>query len=119
MPALLVFGPADGEVYRYRSRDFADRPTDDDLIDAVRSLDLDPVQVQPVAVPSASDEHEGAFRTDAFGPFFRGIRSATAGLAGRMTLDSDRSEAAAMSAMASSFLDAWKRRRAVGGSERS
>ena len=56
-------------------------------------------------------EDPGALRVDAFGPYFRGIRFGTRGLAGRLVDDGDRAEAVAMSEMAAAFLDAWKVRR--------
>ena len=109
-----MVAPDGHEAYRYRSRDFADRPADDDdLLGAVRSLDLPrldppPPPWQPVADPI---EDPGALRVDAFGPYFRGIRYAAAALSGRLVDAADRREALAMSAMANSFLDAWKVRR--------
>jgi len=57
-------------------------------------------------------EDPSALRVDAFGPYFRGIRFATRGLAGRLVDERDRAEAIAMSEMAAAFLKAWKVRRA-------
>ena len=56
-------------------------------------------------------EDPGALRPDTFGPYFRGIRYGTFGLAGRLTDDGDRAEAMAMIDMAGAFLDPWKVRR--------
>lgn len=111
-PALLLFAPDGGEVYRMRSRDFADRPDDDDLLAAVRQLSLSPIELGPASAAAALEEHDGALRVDAFGPYFRGIRFGTIALAGRVTEGADRDEVIAMSAMAASFLEAWKQRRA-------
>jgi hypothetical protein len=88
------------------------RPTDDDLFDAVRSLGLPSIALEPAPPAAEPEEHDGALRVDAFGPYFRGIRFGTIALAGRMTDDGDRDEVIAMSTMAASFLDAWKQRRA-------
>ena len=116
-PALIVFGPDDREVWRFRSRDFADRPPDNaDLIAAVEERGLAPVEPPARWVPDIEpDDNPGALRPEALGPMFRGIRFATLGLAGRLESDSDRAEARRMSAMAQSFLDAWKERRAASG----
>jgi hypothetical protein len=111
-PTLMLYSPDGGEAYRMRSRDFADRANDDDLFSAVRRLGLPPIELGPAPAASKPDEHDGALRTEAFGPYFRGIRFGTMALASRLTDDADRDEAMVMSAMASSFLDAWKQRRA-------
>jgi hypothetical protein len=113
-PALMVVAPDGTEAYHYRSRDFADRPDDDDLLRALSGLRLPPLDPpppwQPPVVPI---EDPSALRVEAFGHYFRGMRSATGALAGRLTDTADRHEARAMSAMATSFLDAWKLRREV------
>jgi hypothetical protein len=111
-PTLTLYAPDGGEAFSVRSRDFADRPTDDDLFDAVRSLGLPSIALEPAPPAAEPEEHDGALRVDAFGPYFRGIRFGTIALAGRMTDDGDRDEVIAMSTMAASFLDAWKQRRA-------
>jgi hypothetical protein len=112
-PAVLLFTPDGQEVFRARSRDFADRADDDDLFEAVRSLGLAPIELGPAPAVADPEEHDGALRVDAFGPYFRGIKFGTFALAGRLTDDADRDEAIAMSTMAVSFLDAWKQRRAA------
>lgn len=110
-PTLLVFAPDGRDIYRMRSRDFADRPNDDDLFAAVSALQLPAIELPPATPTDAPEEHDGALRVDAFGPYFRGIRFATIALAGRVTEGADRDEVIAMSTMAQSFLDAWKQRR--------
>jgi len=112
-PAIVVFGPDDHEVQRFPARDFADRPaTNDDLFDAVRALELSALHdVEPWVPDVEPVEDPGALRVDAFGPYLRGIRFGTRGLASRLVDDGDRAEAVAMSEMAAAFLDAWKVRR--------
>ena len=110
-PAIVVLAPDGREVHRMRSRDFADRPTDDDIFDAVRQLGLPPVDPGPASPSAEPEEHPDALRTEAFGPYFRGIRFATFALAGRLRDDADVAEARQMSDMAASFLAAWKQRR--------
>lgn len=112
-PAIVVFGRNGDEVARFRSRDFADRPVDNsDVFAAVSALDLSPLTDVPDWVPDVEAvDDPGAFRADAFGTYFRGIRFATRGLAGRMVDGDDRAEATSFSDMAQSFLDAWTTRR--------
>lgn len=112
-PTLMVFGPDGRETYRMRSRDFADRPDDEDLLTAVRELGLPAIRLGPAPPAAEPEEHEAALRVEAFGPYFRGIRFATGALARRLSDEGDRDEAVAMSKMAGSFLDAWKQRRAA------
>lgn len=111
-PLVALFAPDGSEVLRSRSRDFADRPTDDELFAAVRGLSLPPIELEPAPAAAEPEEDRSALRVDAFGPYFRGIRFSSMALAGRLATDADRDEAKAMSAMAGSFLDAWKQRRA-------
>jgi hypothetical protein len=96
-----------------RSRDFADRPTDEDLFAAVQQLELPPIELGVAPATAEPEEDPGALRIDAFGPYFRGIRYGTIALAGRLEPGANRAEALAMSNMAASFLDAWKARREV------
>jgi hypothetical protein len=113
-PTVMVYAPDGVEVFRTRSRDFADRPNDDDLFAAVRALALPAIELAPASSSMVvPEEHDRALRVEAFGPYFRGIRFGTMALASRLTDDADRDEALAMSAMAVSFLDAWKQRRAM------
>ena len=108
-----MFARDGAEVVRYRSRDFADRPvSNDEVLTAVRTLDLAPLENVPDWVPTA-DPHDdpSALRVEAFGPYFRGIRFGVLGLAGRLTDPGDRAEAKAMSDMAGAFVEAWKQHR--------
>lgn len=108
-PAILVYDPVGQATFRFRSRDFADRPPDDeDLLAALRALALPPIASPPPWLPGVDPiEDAAALRVEAFGPFFRGIRSGVRGLAGRLSDDRDRAEAVRMSEMADSFLQAW------------
>ena len=112
-PAIVLFGPDDAEIRRFRARDFADRPaTNEALFAAVRGKKLPALRGVETWVPTVEPvEDPAALRADAFGPYFRGIRYGTFGLAGRLTDDGDRAEAMAMIDMAGAFLDAWKARR--------
>jgi hypothetical protein len=112
-PAVIVYDAVGEETWRYRSRDFADRPPDDDdLLAAVRELGLPALDPPPSWVPDDEPvEDPGALRVEAFGPYFRGIRFGVRGLASRLVDEGDRAEAIRMSDMAISFIDAWKTRR--------
>ena len=115
-PAVLVFDSAGRETFRFRSRDFSDRPPDDDdLFAALRALALPAIAAPPPWAPGVEPAQDpGALRVEAFGPFFRGIRSGVRGLATRLGDDRDRAEANRMSDMADSFLQAWAERRVSG-----
>ncbi len=110
-PAVLVLARDGRVVLEHRSRDFADRPDDSDVVSAVRSLDLPPLEPTPEPWHTSvePEEHAGAFRTEAFGPYHRGVMFVMAAMAGRMRHDADRVEAEALAQQASSFLEAWKR----------
>jgi hypothetical protein len=112
-PLVLLLGP-DGEVLlRHRSRDFADRPDDRDILEALDGLGLPARQVPPHWSPQGLQPQatDGAFRAEAFGAYFRGLRLGTRALATRMRDDQDAAEVRQTSEMAGSFLEAWSRRR--------
>ena len=112
-PLVLLVAP-DGQVpVRHRSRDFADRRDDSDVLTALASLHLPsrpvPAPWSPAGVePRPTDK---AFRPEAFGPYFRGLRFGSRALATRMRDASDERELLDTSSMCDSFLDAWARRR--------
>jgi hypothetical protein len=115
-PLVLLVAPDGRELVRHRSRDFADRGDDEDVLQALRHLRLssrNPPPWQPSEVepePTAA-----AFRPEAFGPYFRGIRSNTTALAKRMRDPADAEELRRTTRMAESFLEAWKQRREQSG----
>ncbi len=116
-PVVLLVAPDGREVYRHRSRDFADRPDDDDLLAAVRSLRLGAVPTPPPWTPPGVRPQPSAkaFRPEAQSPYFRGIMMNTRALAPRMRDDVDRAEVEQDGRMAASFVEAWRvRREAVG-----
>jgi hypothetical protein len=113
-PLVLLLGP-DGQVLvRHRSRDFADRPDDRDVLEALNGLTLPTREVPAPWAPEGVEPQptDRAFRPDAFGAYFRGLQLGTRALAGRMRDEQDAAEVRQTSAMAGSFLDAWTRRRA-------
>jgi hypothetical protein len=110
-PLVVLFAPDGSEALRVRSRDFADHPTDDDVFAAARRLDVPPIGLGPAPATADPVDDPGALWTEAFGPYFRGIRFATIALAGRLEDERDVAETVALSDMAASFLAAWKKRR--------
>lgn len=119
VPSLTLVLPSGERAYHYRSRDFADRPDDDELLarlEAARVAPLEPPP-SPWAPEIQPEEHPDAYRTEAFGPYMRGVRSAAIALSGRAE-GPFREELGTTLRMADSFLAAWKQRRAeaAGGS---
>ena len=113
-PLVLLLGPDGQELVRHRSRDFADRPDDEDVLQALRDAGLPP-RASQAWQPSGLEPRptDSAFRPDAFGPYFRGIRFGMRTLAKRMRDPEDAAELQQTTAMADSFLEAWKERRAT------
>lgn len=113
IPAILVFAPNGQLVYRYQGRDFTDRPDDQDILDSLEVLSLDPLDPPPEAwQPEVeAEENPGAFGTQYLGTYMRAVMLAAGALSSRLTNDSDREEATKLSAMAGSFLAAWHARR--------
>ena len=114
-PLVLLLAPDGRELLRHRSRDFADRGDDADVLDALRGLGLPALPVPPPWEPDGIEPQptESAFRPEAFGPYFRGLRFGTRALAQRMRDADDRAELETTSTTAASFLHAWKDRRAA------
>lgn len=112
-PLVLLLAPDGRTLVRHHSRDFADRPDDSDVLDALRGLDLAARDVPPPWRPEGiwPEPTESAFRSEGFGPYFRGLLFGTRALAERMRDEQDAAEAQQVSAMARSFLQAWKQRR--------
>lgn len=116
-PLVLLVSPSGQVLVRHRSRDFADREDDTDVVSALRDLKLEAV-AEPAPWEPRGVEAEptsSAFRVEAFGPYFRGLRFGTSALAGRMRDDRDREELESTTRMAASFLDAWRHRRSAVG----
>lgn len=74
-PALILLAPGGEEVWRFESRDFADRLPEDDVLEKARELGLSPTtQDRPVVV----DPRPGprAMPLEGLGYYFRGARFA-------------------------------------------
>lgn len=114
-PTVWLFAPDGAEAFRFRSRDFADRPDDADLLAAVAALGLPPLGLSPAEARAEPEDDPGAFPVGAYGPYFRGVRFGALALARRAQDPADRADAEATSAMGAGFLDAWKQRREAAG----
>lgn len=116
-PLVLLVSPDGDVLIRHRSHDFADRPDDRDVVDALAELRLPAREVPPRWSPEGVDPQptDSAFRPDAFSAYFRGLKMGTKALAGRMRDAQDHAEVQQTSDMAGSFLDAWTQRRDVSG----
>ncbi len=114
VPALLVIAPDGREVYRYVSRDFADRPDDDDLLEALRSLGLFPIDLPAWEPEVELADSPDAFPTGEFKTYFGAALEIARALSTRMTDERDRAEAEATARMALSFLQAWAKRERAG-----
>ena len=75
VPPTVVVGTDGEEAFRTVARDFADRPMDDEVLDAVRALGLPPTgQDAPVLGPAEASP--GAFKVEHMVPYYRGARFA-------------------------------------------
>ena len=74
-PAMIIVDPDGDEVYRFVSRDFADRLPEEEVLEKVQALGLEPT-TQPRPTPGTPDPGERAVRLDALTTYFRGARFA-------------------------------------------
>lgn len=109
-PGLFVLGPDGDEVYGYRGHDFADRRHDDDVLDALEGLGLDPIAAPAGGpdVPDAPVDQPGAFSPAYFGPYFRGNRFAAHAILLRAEGDEAQQLAREHRQMCDAMLEAWK-----------
>lgn len=111
-PLVALVSPDGQLLVEHRSRDFADREDDEDVLNALRALDLPARPAATAWDPGVDPEPTpSAFRTEAFGPYFRGIRITSQALTGRMRDEQDADELRRTERMAASFLEAWETRR--------
>jgi alkyl hydroperoxide reductase subunit AhpC len=72
-PAAVLVGPDGEEAFRTVGGDFADRPTEDELLDEVRALGLDPVE-QAAPTPGKPQPSDRALKVRSLVPYFLGGR---------------------------------------------
>lgn len=75
LPALVIVGPEGEEVWRWVSRDYADRIDEESVLEVARALELGPVE--PVSVrPGTPDPGPQAVDMGSLPAYFRGARFA-------------------------------------------
>ncbi len=74
-PALVVVIPDQKEAFRFESRDFAERMPEDDVVDAVRQLNL-PQTTQDLPVVGPSEPGPRSLPPASLRTYFRGARFA-------------------------------------------
>lgn len=106
-PGVLIVDPRGEVVYRTGSRDYADRTTEDSILEALAELGLGPTTQRP---PETGEPEPGdkALAFDSLRPHFRGIKFATYALRRRhRDVDEDFAEdAKAYGQMADRYLEA-------------
>jgi hypothetical protein len=73
IPATILIGPDGAEVLRIVSRDFADRPFEEDALTALKALNLDPI-TQPAPNPGTPEPGPRAMPYRDLRPYFRGAK---------------------------------------------
>ena len=106
-PAIVVLAPDGHEAYRYAGVDFMDRPNDDEILEALSSLDL-PATATPTGTIPHLDPRPGsrATRLEHLAVYLRGVRFASIALAGRARDPFDKAEAERTSRMAERYIAA-------------
>jgi hypothetical protein len=82
-PAIVVITPDGAEAVRRESSDFADRPPEEEVLEAVRRLRLPPT-TQPRPAPGRPEPGPRALSLAFLGPYYRGARFAAEALALRV-----------------------------------
>lgn len=70
-PAVVIVAPDGEEAFRLISRDFADRPVEDELIAELRNLDLPPTTQEPPELGPA-EAGPNAMALENLLPYYRG-----------------------------------------------
>lgn len=109
LPAMLVVDPNGTEMYRYVGRDFADRTTDNEVYEALESLQLDAVD-PPAGGPvgDVPDDLRRYFRPEDLSPYFKGNRFGAVAIGGRTEDRELRGIAREHRLMADATLAAWE-----------
>jgi hypothetical protein len=104
-PAIVVVTPDGEEAFRIVSRDYADRPTEDAVVEGVAGLQLAPTSQEP---PRAGPAEPGpaAFKFEQMVPYFRGARFAANAMGSRFP--EAREEATAYMEQVDRYVEATK-----------
>lgn len=92
IPTAVLVAPGGDEVYRRPSNDFADRPTEDELLDQVGALGLSPTTQEPPR-PGAPDPGPSAVDIAQLPPYYRGAKFATIAVSRRFPETKEASKA--------------------------
>ena len=101
IPATVVIGPGGDEVMRLTSRDYADRPFEEQALEAVVALGLDPV-VQPAPLPGVPEPGPSAMPFRDLKVYFRGAKFGARAIGLRLD---GREEARRFEAMVDRYMD--------------
>jgi hypothetical protein len=82
LPTVVLVAPGGEERARFPSRDFADRPPEDDVLAALRLLGLPPT-MQPAPAPGHAQPGPNAMPLEALFPYYRGARFAVIAMSRR------------------------------------
>lgn len=106
-PAIIVLAPSGREVYRYAGVDFMDRPSDEEILEALSSLGL-PETETPAGTIAYLDPRPGsrATKLENLAVYMRGVRFAAMALADRARDPFDKAEAERTSRMAERYVAA-------------
>jgi len=108
LPGMLIFSPEGKEVYRYESRDFADRTKDEELMEALTALGLDAVDPEPWSGDAdVPDDLRGYFRPQDLVPYFKGNFFGAIAIGRRLADDESRAVAKEHRIMSQANIDAW------------
>lgn len=109
LPALVAVEPGPRQVYRFVSRDYADRRPEDDLIKALNARGRPPTH-QPEPAPGDARPGPRAMPLEAMIPYFRGGKFAALalGLRHRRLGEEFKSDAKAFVAEMDRFVEAVK-----------
>ncbi len=92
IPAMVIVGTDGTELWRFVSRDYADRMAEDGLIDVLGGLGL-PATEPELVRPGNPVPGPRAMPFDQLYPYFRGARFAVAAMAGRHPATGEDAEA--------------------------
>ena len=92
IPTAILLAPGGEEVYRRVSTDFADRPTEDELLAVARDLGLKPTSQAPPA-PGTEDPGSKAVRMGELPTYFRGAKFAALAISRRFPETKETSKA--------------------------
>ncbi len=114
-PAIVVITPEGIEAHRQKARDFADRATEDEVLEQVRALGLPPATQEPPVLGRA-EPGPRAMPFEHLHPYFRGARFAVVALSRRHPEISEEDAAryiAQMDRYAENVVDLFRRKRAA------